>query len=173
MAALYEITKQIEYLEGLFTHEDEEAADLNESEIQALTQWLEDVDDARLEKLDGYAYYVKQLESELAICQEEYRAWRLKAERRTSQIGRLKSTLMEHFEAVGTPKVNTGKFQFSICKNGGHQPIRIDDPEDLPVAYQIQPPPVANSQKVRDALSAGEVVPGAELLERGKHIRIK
>ena len=60
----------------------------------------------------------------------------------------------------------------SITKNGGKLPIVLTvDPKDLPFDFQrvkIE----ANSDAIRDALEHGQEVPGAELGERGEHIKI-
>lgn len=173
MAALYEITEQIKYLMRLFEVGDEETSDLSPEHQDALMKWLDDVDSARTEKLDNYAYFIRQLEAEESVCRSEAQAWQLKAQRRASQVARLKSTLFDHMTEVETPRVNTGKFLFSIVNNGGSVPIEVDDVDLLPPTMRIKQPDAANTHAIRAALEAGKELVAARFKPRGKHLRIK
>jgi hypothetical protein len=63
----------------------------------------------------------------------------------------------------------------SVCDNGGKQPVDIHDPHAVPRDYCRHIPErwQPDTDMIREACAAGNEVPGAILMERGTHLRIK
>ena len=63
----------------------------------------------------------------------------------------------------------------SVQKNGGRQPLKIDNAALIPDAYLITVPEhkEVNREALYEALSGGGEVPGAHLETRGRSLRIK
>ena len=73
-------------------------------------------------------------------------------------------------EKLNERKITSDFHTFTVCKNGGKQGVNIF--AEVPDNFQrvIYEP---DTDKIRDALEAGEDLPFAKLLERGEHVRIK
>ena len=86
---------------------------------------------------------------------------------------RLKDGLQSYLKCKGVKKVHTANHDFSVCKNGGKQPIEITaDIYDIPREYCIfEPKP--DTYIIRKALENGQELEFARLKERGEHLRIK
>lgn len=82
----------------------------------------------------------------------------------------LKKVLTEAVKSTDQKVVETDKFIFRLCDNGGVQPMEIDG--EVPDAYQkiVMEP---DKKKIRAALDAGEELGFAHFKERGKHLRIE
>lgn len=122
------------------------------------------------QKLDGYAYLIRRLESEADAAEIERELWAAKAKSRRTKVTWLKSMLKYFLEVTKQISYATGKFKIRLQNNGGVVPVQITGV--VPVEYMRQPPPVPDIEKIRYALEAGIDVPGAMLGERGKHVRI-
>jgi hypothetical protein len=79
--------------------------------------------------------------------------------------------IREAMNALGKTKIKTEKFTFSVSKNGGLQPIKVDA-EKLPDKFKkvIMEP---DNEHIREAIKAGETIEGVEVLPRGEHLTIK
>ncbi len=76
-------------------------------------------------------------------------------------------------KSTGKIKFKTLLFSFGIQKNGGKQPIVIDDPEAVPDAYMVPQPPVVDKDAVRKTLEDGVSITWAHLEPRGESLRIR
>ena len=56
--------------------------------------------------------------------------------------------------------------------NGGKVPLVIREDMDVPEEYLVQPPPVPDSERIRQALLDGQALEFAKFGEVGKHVRI-
>ena len=68
-------------------------------------------------------------------------------------------------------KIKTPLFTISVAKNGGKQPIYIDQDNLQADVFKVKREP--DTDKIRERLEAGEKVLGAELKPRGEHLLIK
>jgi len=71
---------------------------------------------------------------------------------------------------IGKTKFTTNLFSFNITKNGGQQKITIDG--EVPEEYTktiIE----NDTDKIRQALEEGQILPFARLEPRGESLRIK
>jgi hypothetical protein len=78
-------------------------------------------------------------------------------------------------ETTGRHRIEGARNRVALVQNGGKRPIDIMVPvEELPHVYvreirRLEP----DMDALRAALEAGEIIPGAVLMERGRHLRIK
>lgn len=170
MPSLWDINDTIreidEYLD-IMTDSPEEADD--RAFVQGL---LDEVAEARDEKINGYAYVIRRLEHEATVAKEEAEHWRAKAQQRENHAKRLKTALVEHMQSVGQQKLSTDKFKLAVQQNGGKEPVEFDV-DSLPDEYFNVPEPVPDVDRIRNALIQGVEVPGADLRGRGFHLRIR
>lgn len=131
------------------------------------------IDEAIEEKANNYAKIIQELEYDiLKIKSEEDRlAMRRKALEARQEI--MKQSLKTTMEEINKPKFKTALFNFSICTNGGKQPIEYKKDIDLKNLEERFIKPELNKDEVRVALEDGEYLEFAKLMPRGTHLRIK
>lgn len=122
-------------------------------------------------KMDGYGVVLTRQKARIEMIHGEIK--RLQEwEKQMINNDRLMREALLHVmrDTLGQKKIQTDLHTFIICKNGGKQAVDIF--AEVPDSFQrvIYEP---DTDKIRDALEAGEDLPFAKLLERGEHVRIK
>ncbi len=159
---LYELKS--EYMELLTMLEDPDV----DPEVVADT--LESVEGELTDKCEAYTVIIRELEGELYKQQAE-RDLRIKnCNSLTSNIKRMKEAVMDTIRLTGERKMKTEHFNLGLARNGGKQPMDVD--ENVPKEYirMVEQP---DNDKIRRALEAGEVLDFARLRARGEHLTIK
>lgn len=130
------------------------------------------------QKIDQYVNWAKQLAMEEAACREEAERWTRKARSREKAQAWIKQALQDHMDAHGLTEAGNPLRPVRLVDNGGMQkmehtlPKRIDRNVNTTI-YDLIPAHYAlNEQRLREALEAGQEIPGAKLLPRGKHVRM-
>lgn len=158
---LYELTEEARELQDMI---EEYPPETFSDTIESLQLMIED-------KADDYAKVNLNINNEItALKAEEERLSTRRKGLERNQI-RLLSALKEAIKALGKTKIKTEKFTYSVSKNGGLQPINVDG-EKLPDKYKkviVEP----DNDRIREAIKAGETIPGVEVLPRGEHLTIK
>jgi predicted transcriptional regulator len=158
---LYELTEEARELQDMI---EEYPPETFSDTIESLQLMIED-------KADSYAAVNQNITNEIAALKAEEE--RLSARRKSleSNQKRLKDAIKNAMEILGQNKIKTEKFTFSVSKNGGLQPIKVDA-EKLPDKFKkvIMEP---DNEHIREALKAGETIEGVEVLPRGEHLTIK
>lgn len=168
MASLYELTQSAHVLNDLL-----ESGDITEEAIRdAILNNNEDIAD----KLEGYARFIKNLETDIAGYKAEEK--RLSKRRKTMEntIDRMKDAMKEALKASGEPKVKAenGLFTFSIKKNPPK--VEIDNPEKIPTRYFIEQLPKLDNKALLDDLKSEQVpedLAGVAHLSQGESISIR
>ena len=163
-STLHEITEQYNYLLDCLYDEDYDE--------ETLMDTLEGLDGELEEKADGYAKVLQILASDTEALKKEEE--RLAAKRKVleNRSKWLKGKLYDSMKSTGKTKFKTLLFSFAVQKNGGKQPIKIDDPSAAPESYFIPQPPVLDTDAVRKALESGTSLTWAHLEPRGEHLTI-
>lgn len=163
---LYEITGN--YLELINMMSDENI------DQEMIKDTLESIEGDFEEKADNYAKIIKNLESEIAALKEEENRLALRRKSRENNIELLKNNLEAAMKAMNKPKFKTLLFNFSISKNGGKAPLKIDVPVGLiPIQYfKERTEKDLNNDLIRNDLDAGKIN-FAHYEERGESLRIK
>lgn len=162
MSTLHEITGQ--YLE---LYEMMESAD--ELEMKIIADTLDGMDGELEEKADGYAKIMAELDAEAVKFEKEADRLAARAEQLHNRSKILKDRLKAAMILCDRRKFKTDFYSFAICKNGGVAPMEVDATA-VPDDYMKKIP---DTSKIREALNAGEILPFAELKDRGEHLRIK
>lgn len=162
MSTLHEITGQ--YLE---LYEMMESAD--ELEMKIIADTLDGMDGELEEKADGYAKIMAELDAEAVKFEKEADRLAARAEQLHNRSKILKDRLKAAMILCDRRKFKTDFYSFAICKNGGVAPMDVDEAA-VTEDYMKQIP---DTTKIREALNAGEILPFAELKDRGEHLRIK
>jgi len=172
MATLLEISEDLLALNDLIEGDVDATGEISPEAAAALDQWFAELTQDRDRKLDNYGALVRERTLRAAARREEMERLAIRVRVDENQVKYLKQRLMEFLIVQKTPKVETRRYKFSCCGNGGVQPMDVPErPEDLPKDYQKQVV-AADTEKIRADLAAGKTVAGCCLRERGKHLRI-
>ncbi len=158
---LYELTEEARELQDMI---EEYPPETFSDTIESLQLMIED-------KADSYAAVNQNITNEIAALKAEEE--RLRARRNALERNQmcLCKAIREAMNALGKTKIKTEKFTFSVSKNGGLQPIKVDM-EKLPDKFKkmiFEP----DNDRIREAIKAGETIEGVEVLPRGEHLTIK
>lgn len=165
MNTLYDLTQDYRNLLDL-------AGSMDEDEIQTFNDTLEAVLGEIEVKADGYAVVLAEIEGRINTVNREI--GRLEAiesalsNTRRRMIDRLKTAM----EDIGKKEIKTDLHRFKIVGNGGKLPLSIDEgcvPDEYIKKVVVESP---DKDKIRTALESGEVLPFAQLQERGTHLKI-
>ena len=166
---LYELTQEMVELDTLLaTADDPDSPEIFDAIQRALA-----LHDERERKVDAYCCLIAEISARAAARKAEASRLAENARLAENNVKRLKTRLLEAFNAMGIGKLETERFTVSVAKNGGLVPLLVDDvdPATLPTEFQKITVSVDN-EKVREALATTEL-PFAKLGERGQHVRIK
>jgi hypothetical protein len=123
-------------------------------------------------KCDSYVVIIKKLEAQVEMIDTELIRLEKNKTALTGNIKRMKSSVLDAIQLTGQRKMETDHFKLSIVKNGGKQPMEVDEIEKIPQAY-ISMKPVADIEKIRKELEAGGELEFARLKPRGEHLGIR
>ena len=123
-------------------------------------------------KCDSYVVIIKKLEAQVEMIDTELIRLEKNKTALTSNIKRMKSSVLDAIQLTGQRKMETDHFKLSIVKNGGKQPMEVDEIEKIPQDY-LTMKPVANMEKIRQELEGGSQLDFARLKERGEHLGIR
>jgi len=165
MEKLYVIAEEYKAFEELCYAED--------IDPQIMKDTLEAIFGEFEEKSDNLAKIHMEIQSSIKAIEVEMDRLNARAKQLEGKDRWIKEYLMENMRYTGKEKFKTALFSYSICKNGGAEPLVIDGTvEDIPPKYTIPQPPVVNKEAVRQLLSEKQV-DWAHFEPRGEHLRIR
>lgn len=175
-ATLYEIKDDLDALHALLY---EVGGDITEEEAEAAVDaWLRETDEALKDKLDRYAALIRETEAKAASRKEEADRLAALATTDLNTVKRLKARLQWFFEDQGIDKLETSRFKFTLANNGGKARVVVRVPiDDLP-EWARRVTIAADMDAIRGEIeererNGGEPLDFADVLERGRHLRIK
>lgn len=163
MSSLFEITNDLQMLYEMATDPECDPRELDDT-IEGTLGALEI-------KAGGYANVIKTLEMEQDQAKKIAQEFTKKATVRENSIKRMKAALLQSMEQLGMAELPAGDFIFKVQKNGGKEPLVIDDPASVPdnlTKVTIEP----DKDKIREYLK-DKTCDWAHIEPRGKHIVIK
>jgi vacuolar-type H+-ATPase subunit I/STV1 len=141
---------------------------------EQIDAYLNNLVEDRNAKLDAYAALLRNLDAMEEMQIAESKRLRDRATAIAKQSDKLRERLKAHMIVTGDLKIETGRNRFSVVKNGGKIPVLVSDPADLPEGFVREiVTEMPNLDAIREALVAGQEVPGAMLGERGMRLAIK
>lgn len=158
---LYELTEEAKELQDMM---EEYPPETFSDTMEGLQLMIED-------KADSYAVVNQNITNEIAALKAEIERLSVRRTALERNQIRLLKAIKDAMNALGKNKIKTEKFTFSVSKNGGLQPIKVDA-EKLPDKFKkmILEPDI---ERIREAVKNGEIIPGVEVLPRGEHLTIK
>lgn len=173
MPNLYELTEDMIRLEDLIEDGDQE---IDEEWLVSEWETLEgDIND----KTEKWLRVIKNKEADIKARKDAIADLTAKNERDQRTIDFMKRTLVQVMGLLGKKKAGTAILSCTVAANGGKAPLVWadgfkEDPTLLPEKWRTKVETwKPNTDEIRDALAAGEQIPGVELGERGTHLLIK
>ena len=123
-------------------------------------------------KLEGCACVYDRLKALHESAQKKANIWDSYAKTLENNVIWLNNYMKLCMENAGLKEVTTDMHRIKIVKNGGKLPLSIDEgcvPEEYIKKVVVESP---DKEKIRTALESGEVLPFAQLQERGTHLKI-
>lgn len=162
MDSLYELSSEFEQLLELGDSIDTDDQQCFIDTLEGLKGEIEIKADQYAAVIGAFKAKVDQIDTEVA------RLENIKTVLERSQH-RMKETLMEAMNRMGTREISTTLHKFKVQKNGGKR--KLDIHGEVPDSYKrvVVEDDVA---KIRDDLEAGKELDFALLQERGEHLRI-
>lgn len=167
MATLYEINRSIEeILDRLFAEADEETGEVPEEVLAELEQMQE----ARAEKLENIGCYIKNLKAEAMAIKAEMDALKKRLDQKKRKIDSLTEYVSNDLLLHEEKKFDSARVSYSFRKS---ERVSISDESALPKKFLIKeiiykPDKTA----IKEALKSGIKVRGA-VLEENQNLQIK
>jgi len=160
---LYEISEK--YLSALSALTDPES----DIPSEVVSDTIEAVEGEFTEKAVNVAAFIRQMEAEADAIKEA--ETRMAARRRAieNRSEWLRGYLLAAMQSTGNRKISCPWFVVSIRKGTGS--VRIDDEAEIPGIYKVIEERI-DRKLIRESLKAGELVPGASLVE-GESLSIR
>lgn len=172
---LVEISEDLIALDAAIDAATTDDGEITDEAGKALDAWFAVAMQNRDLKLDNYGALYTELTLRAEAREEEAKRLEFRSKVDANRAKWLKQKLFDFMELHKVAKVETRRYKFSVCSNGGVMPLDMPERvEDLPEAYQKEVTTVtADVAQLRRDLEAGAVIEGCKLLPRGKHLRIK
>lgn len=164
-APLYEL---VQYQNQLAT-----LADSGEVPPEQIADTLESLEGDIREKSVQVAAFTKNLDATADAVREAAKKMLERADRIEKRAESIRQYLLFNMQAAGISKVECPWFTLTVRKNP--PAVVIDDEEQLPREYIVQPPPPSprpDKDAIKRALREGQAVPGARLVQ-GERLEIK
>lgn len=163
--SLYSLTNEIIELDAMIENlEYIEDLEQREKSEKAIKMMIEDTAGDIEKKYENYGKYIRNIENEIDIAKAEIE--RIKAIKKSNEnkLERLKDGLLFSLIALDKRKVETPLFKFSLRKSTSVEIEDIDKiSEDF---YEIIEEKKIFKVNIKKALSDGEMVDGARLVEK-------
>lgn len=152
MPSLYDLTQEAAYLQQL-------ALD-GEIDQQVIDDTLESL--GIDSKIEAICCVIRNMETRANACKEEEERIYKRRKVAENTVSRLKDSLLLYLEIVDKDRVDAGTFTVSKRKS---KSVRITNEEGLPDEFLIYKAPTPDKTAIKQALTSGRVVFGAELVE--------
>lgn len=161
LASLYQLTGQILELQNA----------LQDCDDQTIADTIEGsgvLDDIQA-KAQNIIRLARSLEADAAVCEAEAARLSERAKASEKRAQALKDAVLRAMQAIGADKIKTELFTLTLAKNP--PAVEITEPHLIPADFYVNKPQL-DKQKIKSALTAGETVAGALLVQR-KSLRVK
>lgn len=133
-----------------------------QDEVKALEDTIAAITDAIEVKGENYAKLIKSIDAENDGIDKEIKRLQAIKKRNENLVTRLKNNIDESLKVQGLTKIKCGTFTFSYRKS---KAVEVMDLAKIPTEY-LKVEYSARKTDIKNAIQNGEVVPGAELVEK-------
>lgn len=163
MSSLFNIVGEFQQLYDLATSEEEQAE-------QVFVDTLDSLKGELATKVDGYAAVMTRLDMEEKKADELVKKYTAIRNARKNARKRMNEAVLYACDALNVDKLTGDDVTLKVKKNGGMQPLIIDEPDNVPdnlTKVTVEP----DNGLIREYLKDHECK-FAHLEERGRHVEI-
>ena len=135
-----------------------ELLEAGEIDEQTVIDTMENI--GAIEKLESYVKIQRQLEAECAAFDAEIKRMTDRKYVIERHIDRLKAAQVDFMQATGQRKAEAGTFTLTLREN---KAVKVLDESAIPEVFWKPQPAKLDKAGIKDALKAGESVPGCEI----------
>ena len=135
-----------------------ELLEAGEIDEQTVIDTMENI--GAIEKLESYVKIQRQLEAECAAFDAEIKRMTDRKHVIERHIDRLKAAQVDFMQATGQLKAEAGTFTLTLREN---KAVKVLDESAIPEVFWKPQPAKLDKAGIKDALKAGESVPGCEI----------
>lgn len=166
---LYEIREDMAAIDSLLM---EMGGDVSDKDVEAtIDKWFTEIEDDEANKVEGYCRVIRTYQARAQMCAEEMARLKKVASTCAAAAERLERRLIWFMKDRGKKQIAANTFDVRTRRNGGVQPMEVDD-GPVPTEYTTYNPQPDNAL-IRQALEDGVELDFARLRERGTRITIK
>lgn len=151
---LYELTNDLLALQA-----EQENEDIND---EVFRDTLEGLDGAFEDKCDGWAKWIRGMQTDVDALKEEEARLKLRRQRLETAITKAKITLGDYMRLVGKTKFKTALFNYGFRKSSH---VVVLDATKAPEWALVQQAPKISLTAIKDHIDKGEDLDWAEVLE--------
>lgn len=122
-------------------------------------------------KAEAYAKLIRCMDADTTAISTEVDRLNQRKRSIVSRMKSLKRNLEDMMRTTGRRKFKTPLFSFSIQKNGGACPVEFAPDAEIPAEWRKPGEP--DTARIRQYLEQGNLLPFAQLGERGESLRIR
>lgn len=139
-----------------------------------ITRWMNSLGDEFTAELHSYSELMLHHKTQAAIARAQIDMYAKKESRHKLKFDWLEEQLQRFMTMKGYRKLPTnGGRTFTLCNNGGKQPVQYDEVAVTEVPVEHRKVTVElNKEAIRRDLEQGKELPYARLLPRGQHVRL-
>ena len=142
---------------------DVDESELNEEQFAALDGYLEELAGQEKEKVDGFAQFCRLQGERISALEAESKRLARRAKSLERGMNYLKISYLATMQRHGLQKLNGNVYAVSIRKT---PVVRIEDEKAIPNEYWVEKVERSvNKSMIKDAIKAGQEVPGACMAE--------
>jgi phage host-nuclease inhibitor protein Gam len=164
MPSIFELTKEQADLkskveQGFFSEED-------------IADTFEGMEHELNDKISSYCHVLNSMNADLTTIKNEIERLKTLQNEKQNQIKRVKQTLISGLGGIDKTNFDTGLFKGHIRK--GSQSVNVINSEEIPAQY-IETKIVESADKtaIKNALKAGDKIPGVELITGDSSLVVK
>jgi hypothetical protein len=167
---LFNITEDLLALDDILFESGGDATD--ERSAAAMDNWFDEIEGDFANKVEAYCCLIREIEHRCWSRKQEEERMRSIRKIDENTVKSLKDRMRHALDSLERTRVDTGMFRVTVAKNGGKQPLVIDEgsvPHEFTVTKVTSEP---DKDLIRETLDKGGNLPFARLNERGRSLRI-
>lgn len=164
---LYHLSQRYNEIADLAFEESDEEGQISREFVRLMSICEDNIN----AKLGAMCRVIRELEAVEEAAKNEAARLTKKRQQAANHVSRIKDYMKESLDILGTSKIKVDDL-FTVAIQASPVSLVIENPDSVPRDFDKPPVRVIDNAKVKDALKAGQYIPGCSLVQ-GTHVRIR